>query len=127
MSEINKFRELERKLALELEKLDSMKSDKGVQTDLEFENKLKALVRDSGLPKKTVLSLVDPARYPYAEVAEPEVKARKTRVEKVFVNPHTSEVIKTKGGNNKTLKLWKERYGANVVESWIEKPSDTLP
>jgi hypothetical protein len=27
-------------------------------------------------------------------------------------------VIKTKGGNHKGLKAWKDEYGADVVETW---------
>jgi hypothetical protein len=28
-------------------------------------------------------------------------------------------VIETKGGNHKELKAWKEKYGADTVESWV--------
>ncbi|WP_256219368.1 DNA binding protein, partial [Pseudomonas sp. NBRC 111133] len=38
---------------------------------------------------------------------------------KVYKNPHSGEVVETKGGNQRTLKAWKNEYGAEVVESWL--------
>jgi len=35
--------------------------------------------------------------------------------------PHTGEVVKTKGGNHKTLKDWKAEHGSATVESWLTK------
>jgi hypothetical protein len=40
---------------------------------------------------------------------------------KVYKNPHTGEVVETKGGNHKTLKEWKAEYGSDTVESWLAK------
>lgn len=48
-----------------------------------------------------------------------EKSTRKPRQVKVYKNPHNGELIETKGGNHKTLKLWKAEYGADVVESWV--------
>lgn len=51
------------------------------------------------------------------------IKKRRAREVKVYTNPHTAEVVETKGGNNKTLKAWKTQYGAETVESWLAKDS----
>jgi hypothetical protein len=40
---------------------------------------------------------------------------------KVYKNPHTGEVVETKGGNHKTLKEWKAQHGTAIVESWLTK------
>ncbi|WP_259645995.1 DNA binding protein, partial [Pseudomonas ficuserectae] len=37
---------------------------------------------------------------------------------KQYKNPHNGEVIETKGGNHKTLKEWKAKWGSDDVESW---------
>lgn len=37
---------------------------------------------------------------------------------KTYKNPHSGEVIETKGGNHKTLKEWKAEHGSDLVESW---------
>jgi len=48
-----------------------------------------------------------------------ELKFRRARVVKVYQNPHTGELIETKGGNHRGLKAWKEQYGAATVDSWL--------
>jgi len=47
--------------------------------------------------------------------------ARKPRALKTYKNPHTGEVVETKGGNHKTLKKWKVEYSSEEVESWLFK------
>lgn len=49
-----------------------------------------------------------------------EKKTRRARTVKVYKNPNNGEIIETKGGNHKALKAWKEQYGADTVESWLE-------
>ena len=39
---------------------------------------------------------------------------------KTYRNPHTGEVVQTRGGNQKTLKAWRDRYGKEEVENWLE-------
>ena len=45
-------------------------------------------------------------------------KAGGTRKLQVYKNPHTGEVVETRGANHKTLKEWREEYGADKVRSW---------
>ncbi|MNS60205.1 hypothetical protein D3C72_931900 [compost metagenome] len=45
--------------------------------------------------------------------------ATSASVVKVYQNPHTGELIETKGGNHRGLKAWKEQYGAATVDSWL--------
>src|SRR5690554_6263374 len=39
---------------------------------------------------------------------------------KTYKNPHTGEVVKTRGGNHKTLNEWRDKYGKEAVKSWQE-------
>ena len=43
---------------------------------------------------------------------------KRPRRVKRYKNPHNGEVIETKGGNHKTLKEWKAKWGGDVVEGW---------
>ncbi|WP_372242356.1 hypothetical protein [Pseudomonas sp. ANT_J12] len=38
----------------------------------------------------------------------------------LYRNPFTSEVIETKGTNNKKLREWKSSHGSKIVEGWRE-------
>jgi len=42
-------------------------------------------------------------------------------VVEVNKTPHAGDVVETKGGNHKTLKEWKAKYGSDTVESWLNK------
>ncbi len=50
--------------------------------------------------------------------APPRHLPASARKVKQYKNPHTGEVIETKGGNHKTLKEWKAEWGPEAVESW---------
>ena len=56
-----------------------------------------------------------------APAVESKAGTRKPRQVKVYKNPHTGEVVETKGGNHKTLKEWKAEHGSATVESWLTK------
>lgn len=45
---------------------------------------------------------------------------RKPREMKTYKNPHSGEVVQTKGGNHSVLKAWKSQYGSDTVESWLQ-------
>ncbi|MDR7283149.1 hypothetical protein J2X84_001973 [Pseudomonas corrugata] len=40
-----------------------------------------------------------------------------------YKNPHTGEVLETRGANHKRLKQWKAEFGVEVVEAWREPTS----
>ncbi|MBH8609979.1 DNA binding protein [Pseudomonas mohnii] len=40
-----------------------------------------------------------------------------------YTNPHTGEVLETRGANHKKLKQWKAEFGVEVVEAWREPAS----
>lgn len=51
-------------------------------------------------------------------VASQPAKARKERRVMVYKNPHSGEVLKTKGANHKKLREWRDNYGASEVRGW---------
>lgn len=61
MSTVNKFRELERKLAEELSKLESMEDDKELAQEIEFEESVKLLIAEYKLRRKTVIDILNSA------------------------------------------------------------------
>jgi hypothetical protein len=89
---------------------------------MEFESKLRDLLGQYGYSLKNVIAILYPqaASSSKAKVATGQEKvSRKPRQVKLCKNPHSGEIVETKGGNHKTLKLWKSEYGSDVVESWV--------
>ncbi|MDT4852441.1 hypothetical protein FQZ97_866740 [compost metagenome] len=65
-----------------------------------------------------MINILDPERVKAARPAP--VDKRRERVVKTYKNPHTGEVVETKGGNHKVLNAWKAEFGADEVKSWIQ-------
>lgn len=121
MSRLVEFRKLEQQLAAQLAELESMKGDSALKKEMEFESKLRALLGEYSYSLKNVISLLDPQAGRHAPATESKANSRKPRLAKVYKNPHSGEVVETKGGNHKTLKEWKAKYGSDTVESWLTK------
>ncbi|AIB42892.1 histone-like nucleoid-structuring protein, MvaT/MvaU family [Pseudomonas sp. WCS374] len=123
MSRLAEFRALEQQLAAQLAELESLKNDDGLKREIEFEKKLRDLLGEYGYSLRNIVSILDPqaaSRRAVPAVAS-EKGNRKPRQVKQYKNPHTGEVIETKGGNHKQLKEWKAEHGAQEVESWLSK------
>lgn len=54
------------------------------------------------------------------QVSSPKKSQSRTRKQFIYRNPHTGEHVKTRGANHTKLKEWREKYGADVVDSWKE-------
>ncbi|PMQ11607.1 hypothetical protein PseAD21_12175 [Pseudomonas sp. AD21] len=121
MSKLAEFRQLEKHLAEQLQALEALKGDAGLKKEIEFETKLRDLLSKYGYSLKEVINLLDPQAGHRAPAAQPQSGTRKPRQVKVYKNPHTGEVVETKGGNHKTLKEWKAEHGSDTVESWLTK------
>lgn len=121
MSKLAEYRQLERHLAEQLAALEAMKGDKGLEQEIEFETKLRALLGEYNKSLRDIIAILDPdSDSKSSRVGTPPAKAtRKARALKRYNNPHTGEVIETKGGNHKTLKEWKAKHGSDTVESWV--------
>ncbi|UFH48720.1 histone-like nucleoid-structuring protein MvaT [Pseudomonas sp. KNUC1026] len=119
MSLINDYRTTEETIRELQARLAALKEDKNLQSELEFESKLRALMGEYSKSLRDIVAILDPNAYQAkapraAKVATPK-RARKV---KQYKNPHNGEVVETKGGNHKTLKEWKAKWGPEEVESW---------
>lgn len=121
MSKLAEFRQLEKHLAEQLQALEALKGDAGLKQEIEFETKLRALLAKYGYSLKDIINLLDPQAGSRAPATEAKVVSRKARQVKIYKNPESGEVVETKGGNHKTLKEWKAKYGSETVESWLAK------
>ena len=118
LSRLAEFRAAERALQEQLKQLESLKNDAGLKKEIEFEEKLLGLMKTYGKSLRDIVAILDPKPSKAGPQAVKQTKTRRARVVKVYQNPHTGELIETKGGNHKTLKEWKAKWGADVVEGW---------
>lgn len=121
MSRLAEFRAAEKALQEQLALLDQMKSDAALKRELAFEEKLLALMQAYGKSLRDIFAILDPARPAGRGLPTPSPKTRRPRVVKVYENPHTGELIETKGGNHRGLRAWKDQYGADTVEGWVRR------
>lgn len=116
MSKLAEFKRLEVQLAAQLKQLDALRNDGELKREIQFEEKLRALLAEYGMSLRNVIAILDPTPLSAVVIAG----QRRARQLKVYKNPNTNEVVETKGGNHKVLKAWKEQYGVEEVESWLQ-------
>ena len=104
MSRLAEFRAAEKALQEQLAQLEALKNDAGLKKEIEFEEKLQGLMKTYGKNLRDIVAILDPN--PSASKGSSAPKQRKARVLKVYQNPHTGELIETKGGNHRGLKAW---------------------
>ena len=123
MSLINEYRATEEAIKELQQRLANLQQDDKLQTELEFEGKLRTLMGEYSKSLRDVISIMDPdAKLHKTAKAGSGATSGKQRAErkvKQYKNPHNGEVIETKGGNHRTLKEWKEKWGGEAVESWV--------
>ena len=119
MSLINEFRETKERIKELEERLANLSQDSKLQKELEFEEKLRALMAEYNKSLRDITVIIDPQGARTATRATTTTRTRKPRKTKQYNNPNTGEVIETKGGNHKILKEWKAKWGGDTVESWV--------
>ncbi|WP_455233675.1 histone-like nucleoid-structuring protein, MvaT/MvaU family [Geopseudomonas aromaticivorans] len=118
MSKLAEFRRAERELQEQLALLEKLQADTGLQSEMEFEDKLKALMSEYGIDLAKVVAILNPQPSELEPAAPADVKQRRPRQVKVYIQPVTGKRIETKGANHALLKAWKSEFGADVVEGW---------
>jgi len=120
MSRLAEYRKLEEQLKSQMAELEAMRNDKSLKKDMEFEDKLRSLMGEYSSTLPSLINILDPQfgtrRAPVQQGPTP----RRARQVKTYKNPHSGEIVATKGGNHKVLKGWKAEYGTDEVESWIQ-------
>ncbi|WP_371259559.1 histone-like nucleoid-structuring protein MvaT [Pseudomonas sp. Pf153] len=104
------------------QRLADLSKDDKLQKELEFEGKLRTLMGEYSKSLRDIIALLDPEAKS-GKTTRGTVKTtgtKRARKVKQYKNPHTGDVIETKGGNHKTLKEWKAKWGGDVVESWAK-------
>lgn len=120
MSLLNDYMQKEQMLKQLTDELQKMENDNRLKSELEFKEKLEALMKEYGKSAADVIDLVDPKAASRASGSKAEsTGGRRKRKLKIYKNPNTGEVVETRGGNQKTLKAWKDEYGSETVESWL--------
>ena len=101
-----------------------MENDKELKRELEFKEKLRDLMNEYDKSAKQmleVLKAIDPSIQNRVESGSTSGSdGRKKRPLKTYRNPHTGEVVQTRGGNQKTLNEWRKQYGRDEVARWQE-------
>lgn len=120
MSKLNDYYQKKQLLEKLSEQLNELEEDQGLKKDLEFENKVRKLMKEYDKDARNALNIlaaIDPSIGTDGSVKN--VRAPRPLV--TYNNPHTGEVVKTRGGNHKTLKAWREKWGKEEVQNWAHK------
>ncbi|WP_462381696.1 histone-like nucleoid-structuring protein MvaT [Pseudomonas sp. Marseille-QA0892] len=119
MSLINEYRATEEAIKELQERLKNLSQDDKLKKELEFEGKLRELMGEYQKSLRDIIALLDPdAKTKLGRTPAKTTTAKRARKVKQYKNPHSGEVIETKGGNHKTLKEWKAKWGSEEVEGW---------
>lgn len=118
MSLLTTYMQKEQQLKQLQEELAKLKNDERLLGELQFKEKLETLMREYEKSAGDVIKLLSP-QPDQAATRSASGAGRAKRKLKIYKNPNTGEVVETRGGNQKTLKAWKEEYGPETVESWL--------
>ena len=119
MAKINDYYQKKQLVEKLSEELAQLEQDQALKGELEFENKVRDLMKEYKKAPKDVLqilSAIDPTIA--GGKATASVGSRAKRPMKTYKNPHTGEVVQTRGGNHKTLNEWRKKHGKDAVQSW---------
>lgn len=114
-----------RKLEDEIAKLQGRLAEIGpeVQDRIDFLDGIKKGCQERGYSLKEIAVELCPELNRKSFAAADRMDGNRTRAPRMvkrYKNPHTGEVIETKGGNHKGLKQWKDQYGADEVQNWLQ-------
>jgi hypothetical protein len=120
MSLLSEYRATQEAIKELQERLKNLDQDEKLQKEKQFEEELRNLMNAHKKSLPDIVAIIDPtAKIGKAPAAAGKVASTKrARKVKQYKNPHTGEVIETKGGNHKVLKAWKAKWNPDEVESW---------
>ena len=119
MAKINDYYQKKQLVEKLSEELAQLEQDQALKGELEFENKVRDLMKEYKKGPKDVLqilSAIDPTIAGGKATASGGSRAK--RPMKTYKNPHTGEVVQTRGGNHKTLNEWRKKHGKDAGQSW---------
>jgi predicted nucleic acid-binding Zn-ribbon protein len=115
MSMLSRYFQLEQEIKTIRKKMQDLEESPQFQKEKEFLDKLRELMNEYDKSPGEIITALAPDSSPEPSSS----KARRKRKLKVYKNPETGEIVETRGGNQKTLKAWKEQYGSETVDSWL--------
>ena len=103
------------------EELKALENNSELKKEIEFKKRLQALMAEYGNSVENVCTMLDPSylRSTDRNTKTSSMDGRKKRPLKVYKNPHSGEVVETRGGNHKIIKEWKAKFGTEEVVSWV--------
>ncbi|ARM86279.1 histone-like nucleoid-structuring protein, MvaT/MvaU family [Marinobacter salarius] len=117
MAKINDYYQKRQLIDQLADELQALENDQALKAELKFEKDVKALMDQYNKAPSEVLQIlaaIDPTVTAKGNAAGQRAK----RPLVTYKNPHTGESVKTRGGNHKTLKEWRNKYGKETVKSW---------
>lgn len=120
-SKLVEYQQLQGKAQALQKKLEALTADPDMAVELEFRDKLHALLREYDKTTVDVINILIPTGKQHGNKGK-ERDRRPNRL-KVYRNPETGQEVKTRGGANKVLREWKMQYGGKVVEGWLQSES----
>ncbi len=117
MSKLDQYYSAKKALEEISAQLDQLQSDPELKKALEFQEKLQKLMTEYSKDENDVLQVL--GINPSAKAAVRRTTGAK-RPLKTYKNPNTGEVVKTRGGNHKVLNAWRQQYGKDKVDSWLQ-------
>ena len=118
--------EIERKMAQLESELKNIEKSAAFRKESAFMKALNNLMKKHGYSKSDLITLLQsdsptPTKRGRKKSAAKKRKARKL---KIFKNPKTGEIVKTRGGNHKVLKSWKAKYKLSNIDDWLVETKD---
>lgn len=123
MSQLSQFLQMQQEAERLKEEIARLKQSDALKKEIEFKELLEATMKEYDMSASDVLNMLDPKRLEQPK-QETQGRMRRKRKLKTYKNPHTGEIVETRGGNQKTLKAWKGEHGAEEVESWLIDESE---
>lgn len=117
MSTLKTYLDKKAELELLLSEVTNLENSDELKMDVEFKEKISELLETYEKTAKdalNILSYIDPSILQ----DKSDKNTREPRQLMTYKNPHTGEVVQTKGGNHKTLKQWRQQYGKEAVNDW---------
>ncbi|OEY65144.1 histone-like nucleoid-structuring protein, MvaT/MvaU family [Marinobacter sp. X15-166B] len=121
MAKINDYYQKKQLMEKLSEELRALEQDQTLQQQLKFEDEVRAMMKEYNKSAKDVLQVLKAIDPSIANAStEAAASTRPRRPLRVYKNPHTGEVVETRGGNHKVLNEWRAEHGKDAVQSWLQ-------
>lgn len=122
MSKLDQYYSAKKQLEDLLVQLKRFESDPELKKALEFQEQLRKLMAEYDKDENDVVRVlgINPSSVKGGDKASSKKSGGGKRALKTYRNPHTGEVVQTRGGNHKVLNAWRQQYGKESVDSWLQ-------